>query len=194
MKTLVKETAFAILGVGIALTPAFVAAEESQRAGSVRTEIAKAMLYGTHAKSDSGYKWSSRDSVRMNASQVATAQPKAMGNASGYKWGRVEGDSDSASTKPTGAVAAAEAGYKWGIRSNADQAGYKWGIRSNADQAGYKWGIRSGADQAGYKWGIRSDADQSGYKWGIRSDADQAGYKWGIRSDADQAGYKWGIR
>jgi hypothetical protein len=168
MKKLVRETAFGILGVGIALTPAFVAAEDSQQAGSLRTEIAKAMLYGTHSKGDSGYKWNARGGVQMHSAQVVATQPEVVRNASGYKWGRIEGQSDSASANNTESVAAAEAGYKWGIRSDADQAGYKWGIRSDADQAGYKWGIRSDADQAGYKWGIRSDADQAGYKWGIR--------------------------
>ncbi|MEQ8265327.1 hypothetical protein [Pseudohaliea sp.] len=181
MKKLVKETAFALLGVGIVLTPAFVAAEESQQAGSVRTEIAKAMLYGTHSKGVSGYKWNAQRNVQTHSDRVVTTQSEVMSNVAGYKWGRIEGQGDSASADNTGSVAAAEAGYKWGIRSDADQAGYKWGIRSDVDQAGYKWGIRSDADQAGYKWGIRSDVDQAGYKWGIRSDADQAGYKWGIR-------------
>ena len=167
MKKLAKETAFAILGIGTALTPAMVIAEDHRDASSVRIEIAKGMLYSAQSKGASGYKWTEYRPDARHSNTLAATQPVLKGE-SGFKWDRAELHTGGAEGQDPSAVAATEAGYKWGIRSNADQAGYKWGIRSDADQAGYKWGIRSNADQAGYKWGIRSDADQAGYKWGIR--------------------------
>jgi hypothetical protein len=132
-------------------------------------------------KSISGYKWSNEKTTKNPSTNVSiTSTPGA------FKWaGHDKMDqskaANGASSKFLTAASSRTQGFKWGIRSDAEQQGFKWGIRSDAEQQGFKWGIRSDAQQQGFKWGIRSDAEQQGFKWGIRSSAEQQGFKWGIR-------------
>jgi hypothetical protein len=158
---------------------------------SVRKAVAHSL---TESYSLGGLKWG-----RVQESQYHTQQTfrSSAVNAPAFRWDSVgSGEHEIAQYESAGMGEPKYAlkGFRWGIRSTADQQGFRWGIRSAADQQGFRWGIRSAADQQGFRWGIRSSADQQGFRWGIRSAADQQGFRWGIRSASNQQGFRWGIR
>jgi hypothetical protein len=165
---------------GAALVNSAIAETPDSNAGAVRALIASTQTYA--APKHEAYKWRQAETGAVAPKSVAKAEKQG-----GFSWSKVgqtvelqDSETVAGFTDVEGEPASST-GYRWGIRSDADQAGYRWGIRSDAEQTGYRWGIRSGAEQTGYRWGIRSDAEQTGYRWGIRSDANQAGYRWGIR-------------
>ncbi|MDG0980501.1 MAG: hypothetical protein P8O79_12285 [Halieaceae bacterium] len=106
-------------------------------------------------KSISGYKWSNEKISKSPYKNVSNTA--AVG---AFKWGKQDHAGKSTLAEKSGteiqtAATSKVQGFKWGIRSNAEQQGFKWGIRSTAEQQGFKWGIRSNAEQQGFKWGIR---------------------------------------
>ena len=126
-------------------------------AGAVKASIASTHQYSANS---APYKWGQRlDAVNAKPISNATA-----GTEGGYSWrdsDEIQSSTDHQRTTvsiETETTRAASTGYRWGVRSDADQTGYRWGVRSDAEQSD-RWGVRSDAEQSGYRWGVRSDAD-----------------------------------
>ena len=171
------------LGIG---NSAMANGKQTQDGVEVKSVVANEIY--VDSRSGSAFRWG-----RHSAPEATAAMPTTNGARAkpSLKWGEsIETLNVAASPQTTMTTE----GFRWGIRSTADQQGFRWGIRSAADQQGFRWGIRSAADQQGFRWGIRSAAEQQGFRWGIRSEAEQQGFRWGIRSNASQQGFRWGIR
>jgi hypothetical protein len=174
--------------VGIAAAPAAFSAEVTSTGAQAGVNVKQVVAAHLSSPTSSGFKW------EQTATRSISVSGQAKSTNTSDKWASVESTAGSVLARRDSASSSSVQGFRWGIRSTADQQGFRWGIRSTADQQGFRWGIRSTADQQGFRWGIRSAADQQGFRWGIRSTADQQGFRWGIRSTADQQGFRWGIR